>query len=244
MTLPKVFLDGDWFPGGLPGNIVVGRDVYIDSSYGFDACHSDLDAGVTLGDATGVYDRASFIVGPMGRVTIGAFTCLNGVTIVANRSVRIGDNCLLAWGAVITDTSVPSHLSVARRREVLRKSVADPHRPPVPESGAAAVVIDDNVWIGFDSVVLPGVHVGRGSVVGCKSVVDQDVPPYTVMVGNPARAVATLSPDDGPVPLDEQARLLRPEAFTDRPGGAPYLTGSTGGRRLSGARAAKDETDG
>ena len=49
-----------------------------------------------------------------------------------------------------------------------------------------AVVIDDDVWIGFGAVVLSGVHVGRGAIVAAGSVVKNDVAPYTVVGGNPA----------------------------------------------------------
>lgn len=51
------------------------------------------------------------------------------------------------------------------------------------------VVVGDDVWIGVGCIILPGVSVGEGSVVGAGSVVVEDVPPYSVVVGNPARVV-------------------------------------------------------
>lgn len=48
------------------------------------------------------------------------------------------------------------------------------------------VVIEDDVWIGFRAVILSGVTVGRGAVVGAGAVVSKDVPPYAIVVGNPA----------------------------------------------------------
>jgi acetyltransferase-like isoleucine patch superfamily enzyme len=53
------------------------------------------------------------------------------------------------------------------------------------------------VWIGFDACVLPGVTVGEGAVVGAKSVVSQDVPPFTVVGGNPARVIRRLCEEGG-----------------------------------------------
>jgi maltose O-acetyltransferase len=61
---------------------------------------------------------------------------------------------------------------------------------------ARPVTIEDNVWIGFDSIILPGVNVGRGSIVGCKTIVDTDIASYSIVVGNPARVVRVLAPDD------------------------------------------------
>lgn len=54
------------------------------------------------------------------------------------------------------------------------------------------VVIEDNVWIGEFAAILKGVTVGKGSIIGSHCVVTQDVPPYSIVVGNPARVVKTI----------------------------------------------------
>ncbi len=54
--------------------------------------------------------------------------------------------------------------------------------------------IEPNVWLGFDCVILPGVTVGEGSIAGARSVVNTDVPPYSVVAGNPARVIRRLTP--------------------------------------------------
>lgn len=51
------------------------------------------------------------------------------------------------------------------------------------------VVIEDDTWIGAAAVILPGVHIGKGAVVGAGSVVSKDVPAFGVVVGNPAYLV-------------------------------------------------------
>lgn len=60
------------------------------------------------------------------------------------------------------------------------------------------VIIQDNVWAGFESVIFPGVTIGRGAIIGSKSIVTEDVPPYAVVVGNPARIIKFLEPNDTP----------------------------------------------
>lgn len=54
---------------------------------------------------------------------------------------------------------------------------------------AIDIIICDDVWIGGNSVVLPGVHIGRGCIVGAGSVVTRSLPPYSVAVGSPAKII-------------------------------------------------------
>src|SRR5262249_48718165 len=63
---------------------------------------------------------------------------------------------------------------------------------PSHDLNARAVVIEDDVWIGFNSVVLKGVRIGRGAIIGASTVVNHDVPPFTLVVGNPMRIVRVL----------------------------------------------------
>lgn len=51
------------------------------------------------------------------------------------------------------------------------------------------IIVKDDVWIGFGATILSGVTIGQGAIVGAKSVVTKDVPPYAIVCGNPARIV-------------------------------------------------------
>lgn len=67
------------------------------------------------------------------------------------------------------------------------------------------VIIEDGVFIGVNSVILPGVRIGKGSVVGAGSVVTKDVPPQTIVAGNPAIVVRYLDEQvDNNSTLDEE----------------------------------------
>ena len=48
-------------------------------------------------------------------------------------------------------------------------------------------IIGNDVWIGQNAIILPGVHIGDGAIIGANSVVGSDVPPYTIVIGNPAK---------------------------------------------------------
>jgi maltose O-acetyltransferase len=54
---------------------------------------------------------------------------------------------------------------------------------------AAPVIIEDDVWIGMRAIILPGVRVGRSSIIGAGAVVAKDIPPFSIVVGNPGRVV-------------------------------------------------------
>lgn len=51
------------------------------------------------------------------------------------------------------------------------------------------IIVDEDVWMGINVTLLNGVHIGRGCIVGAGCVVSNDIPPYSVVVGNPARVV-------------------------------------------------------
>ena len=55
----------------------------------------------------------------------------------------------------------------------------------------APITVGDNVWIAAKATILPGVTIGEGAVVGCGAVVAKDVPPWTIVVGNPAKVVGS-----------------------------------------------------
>ena len=57
-------------------------------------------------------------------------------------------------------------------------------------------IVGNDVWIGYNSVIMPGVHIGDGAIIGTRSVVTKDVPPYTVVAGDPARPIRKRFDDD------------------------------------------------
>ncbi|MBQ9206319.1 MAG: CatB-related O-acetyltransferase [Treponema sp.] len=71
-------------------------------------------------------------------------------------------------------------------------------------------VIGNDVWIGQSAVILPGVHIGDGAIIGANAVVGSDIPPYTVAVGNPARAIRKRFDE-------EMISLLEKFAWWDKP---------------------------
>lgn len=68
--------------------------------------------------------------------------------------------------------------------------------PPHVAHGRGDTVVGNDVWLGYDSVIMPGVTIGDGAVVATRAVVTRDVPPYHVVAGNPARSVRARFDDE------------------------------------------------
>lgn len=116
-------------------------------------------------------------------LSIGNNVQLNDdVHITAISNVTIGDNVLMASKIYISDNSHGSYLGNAD----------DSHPDTMPKDrplSSRNVLIEDNVWIGEFVSVLPGVTIGKGSIIGSNSVVTKSIPPYCIAVGIPALVV-------------------------------------------------------
>lgn len=105
----------------------------------------------------------------------------NNVHIGAIKSVTIGNHVLIAGGVFIADHNHGVYSGPGQ---------SSPLSPPAGRTLLGAPVhIEDDVWLGEHVCVLPGVHIGKGAVVGAGTVVTKDLPAYTIAVGSPARVV-------------------------------------------------------
>jgi acetyltransferase-like isoleucine patch superfamily enzyme len=139
-----------------------------------------------------------FAEGHGTEIHIGRNTRIHGSCLHARSRICIGENCLIAGNAQIFDCSGHD----------LSFQAVDSRLQSMGES--KPITIEDAVWIGTQVIVLPGVTIGRGSVVGAGSVVVRDVPPFVVVAGNPALIVTDfrhlLGRDDS---------MLLPEGITE-----------------------------
>jgi acetyltransferase-like isoleucine patch superfamily enzyme len=175
--------------------VVLDETAYLESTYSFLLYRSEAAVGLQLGRAASVYLGTMFDLGRRGSVLIGDYTLVLGAWIICDASVQIGDYGLISWNVVLMDSYRLPLDPAERRHELLRLPYRRSRRLDA-QAPAHPIRIEANVWIGFDSCVLPGVTIGEGSVVGARSVVADDVPPYTVVGGNPARVIRRLAPKE------------------------------------------------
>ncbi len=111
-------------------------------------------------------------------IYIGSHTFGNhGITLLDSAPIRIGDRVLIGPNVSFYTVSHPLEAN-ARRTGVER---------------GRSITVGHDVWIGGGSIILPGVNIGDRAVIGAGSVVTRDVPPDTVVAGNPARVVRILN---------------------------------------------------
>lgn len=127
----------------------------------------------------------------MGPVTIGDRTLI-GMNNVLIGPLRIGNDVILAQNIVLSGLNHGY------------QDVGTPIRDQ--PCTTAEIVVEDEVWIGANSVITAGVRIGRHAVVAGGSVVTKDVPPYTIVGGNPARPLKAYEAETG-----QWLRVPRPE---------------------------------
>lgn len=118
-----------------------------------------------------------------GIIKTGDEVYLNGTTIISEEEVILGNRIMIGANTVILDTNshnVPYKDRLRRWDKIMRKPVK----------------VEDDVWIGANCFILKGVTIGRGSVIGAGSVVNNDVKPFSIYAGNPAVFVKSIQEEN------------------------------------------------
>jgi acetyltransferase-like isoleucine patch superfamily enzyme len=119
-----------------------------------------------------------------GRIRIGEGTFLNmNVMVAAHELVEIGDHCMFANGCFVTDAN---------------HRFDDPDKPITWQgfTSKGPTRVGDNVWCGAHVVITSGVTVGERCVIGANSVVTEDIPPFSIAAGAPAKVLKQVEYPD------------------------------------------------
>ena len=146
------------------GKVIIGNNVVLDSfnrEY-----HANMFGPVKLVAST-----------PGAIIEIGDDSRIHGTCIHARKSVRIGKRCLFAANCQILDSNGHDF------------SFEDVDKRINTTGDAKPIEIEDSVWLGAGCIVMPGVRIGRGTVVGAGSVVTRDLPSMCFAAGVPAKVI-------------------------------------------------------
>lgn len=122
------------------------------------------------------------------QLIIGNDCGLSGIIIACAENIVIGDRVMIGANCTITDTDSHS-LDYKQRHPDHYNQRADGWKENVI---SAPVQIEDDVFIGMNSIILKGVKIGKGSVIGAGSVVSKSIPEFVIAAGNPAKPIKSL----------------------------------------------------
>jgi len=170
-------------------NAVLGTNIQF--SYSSGCVNMGRKEDITIGNHGCCFCLLQALYG--GKIEIGNnFYIGTGTVLQSKEKIIIGNNVIISNNVLIVDNN--NH-PVSPKKRVKMSLCYDYMNDPLwtwKDAISKPIIIEDNTWIGRDSVIMKGVTIGKGSVVALRSVVTHDVPPFTVVAGNPARVVKKI----------------------------------------------------
>jgi acetyltransferase-like isoleucine patch superfamily enzyme len=171
---------------------------------------------VTIQPGSNFYEQATVVnmQNDKSKITIGGNTHIRGNLLIYSKGIiSIGDYCFIGdnskiWSAqeinignrVLISHNVNIHDNIAhpldaelRHRDYKRILGHENTNPSLFDIKPRPVIIKDDVWIGFNAIILKGVIIGQGAIIGAGSVVTKDIPDWAVVAGNPAKIIKYTS---------------------------------------------------
>lgn len=131
---------------------------------------NDYSAIIVANDNLNDLTNSYMIIG--NNTYIGEFNNIRA----AGGIVKIGDNCLIS-----------QHITIVASNHSIKKGVLISKQKWDVKNISTEIM--DDVWIGSNSVIMPGITIGEGAVIGAGSVVTKSIPPYAIAFGNPAKVI-------------------------------------------------------
>ena len=131
-----------------------------------------------------------------GRISVGEWCYIGeGSRVWSAGQINIGNRVMISHNVNIFDSLTHPVDQTLRHRHF--RAIATTGHPRHIDLGERPVCIEDDAWIAAGAVVLRGVTIGKAAIVGASAVVAHDVPPFAVVVGNPARVIRYLTAREG-----------------------------------------------
>tara|TARA_B100000787_G_scaffold161738_1_gene141845 strand:+ start:122 stop:697 length:576 start_codon:yes stop_codon:yes gene_type:complete len=136
---------------------------------------------------------ASFVFEKEGAtIEIGRNTFIGGSVLSCAEKIKIGENVFIAWNVTIFDHNSHSLNYNVRRNDLPHLFIG---KKTWEDVGISPTIIEEDVWVGVNAIILKGITIGKGSIIAAGAVVTKNVPPNTLVAGNPAQVVKDLKYD-------------------------------------------------
>ena len=181
---PGIDIIGDWCHFPTPQNIEVGENTVMDTSACFRKYYSRLPLGLKVGNNV-TLQGPGLSPDVNGYIEIGDYSFISSASLAATEKIIIGKYVYIAGGVTIVDSDFHPIDPAQRMIDTIAVStIGDKSRRPSFDS--APVIIEDDVWIGFNATILKGVTIGKGSIIQPGAVVSKNIPAGSIVSGNPA----------------------------------------------------------
>lgn len=132
-----------------------------------------------------------------GQLAKVVFPCILRVYLQRLRGVHIGNRVFMGSNVAIdnahpSEVTIEDDCSIAGENFILAHSNPKKHFSNVLDAYVSPVLIKRGSWIALRAIILPGVTIGEFSIVSAGAVVTKNVPPYSIVAGNPAKVVAMI----------------------------------------------------
>lgn len=139
--------------------------------------------------------NGELIINPYGgNIQIGNYCYIGHNTrIQSDTSIIIGNDVQISYNVSIIDNNA-HEIDNAQRVKTARKILLDGFEN-LKDRGdikGEQIIIEDEVWINLNCIILKGVKIGKGAIIGAGSLVTNDIPPYSLAVGNPAKVIKKI----------------------------------------------------
>jgi len=175
----------------LPPNVSIGDGSVIKGDNCFNRFQSEVANALSIGKDSLIY-QVHFALGPKAKMTIGDCCYFTSPILLCEHSITFGSRVMVGWNTTITDSDFHPIEPALRMADAVACSPLSDGKPR-PQLKPAAVVIEDDVWIGPCVTILKGVTIGAGSFIEAGSMVSTSIPPMSRVEGNPASVVGKVS---------------------------------------------------
>lgn len=175
-------------------NAIIGNNVKIFKETEIKNFTADRE-NITIGNDSVI--RGKLTLFPSGKkIAIGDNTYIGSNTIIwIMDEIEIGDDVLIAHNVNILDNNSHSTDINTRKNELSYIVSKGQPKENIFNISISKIKINNGVWIGMNSIILKGVEIGENAIVAAGSIVTKNVPPNTMVTGNPARVVKTIKED-------------------------------------------------
>jgi virginiamycin A acetyltransferase len=170
-------------------DIWIANQTIINPKHPITVTESSVNA-IAIGEGCRFFKCACY-----GNINFGRFTSVfGGGTVLSSilSTIKVGSFCSIGQNVNIQDSNhrIDKISSYFMGRNIFEMAI----KHDVSTKGS--VLIEDDVWIGANSVILSGVTIGRGSIIGAGSVVTKNIPPYSIAFGTPAKIIKQRFKDE------------------------------------------------